>query len=164
MKAAALIEPVSCVVRGFHRLQPQTGRDVPHLRRGTDGATQCAGRPLQRREPGRPDRHQSRADSSGRRTNSASSTSATNLEELRTIAPRGFDNVIEATGVTKVAESGDRRGQAARQTPPLRRLPAGRKGQLRRVQDLQRGDHDPRDDGRPQFLWSSDRLARRGSC
>ena len=25
MKAAALIEPVSCVVRGFHRLQPQTG-------------------------------------------------------------------------------------------------------------------------------------------
>lgn len=29
---------------------------------------------------------------------------ATNLEELKDVAPRGFDNVIEATGVTKVAE------------------------------------------------------------
>ena len=29
---------------------------------------------------------------------------ATSVEQLKDIAPRGFDNVIEATGVTKVAE------------------------------------------------------------
>lgn len=30
---------------------------------------------------------------------------ATSLDDLRDIAPRGFDNVIEATGATKVAEA-----------------------------------------------------------
>lgn len=101
--AAALIEPVSCVVRGFHRLQPQTGESFLIYGAGPmglqnaqlarfSGASQVA---LIDINPGRLERakHEFGFD-----------LVATSLDDLRDVAPRGFDNVIEATGVTKVAE------------------------------------------------------------
>ncbi|MBA2595898.1 MAG: zinc-dependent alcohol dehydrogenase family protein [Chloroflexia bacterium] len=103
MKAAALIEPVSCVVRGFHRLQPQTGETYLTYGAGPmgllnaqvaryNGASLVA---LIDINPSRLDRA---------RNEFGFENVATRLEDLEEIAPRGFDNVIEATGVTKVAE------------------------------------------------------------
>ncbi|MFT4040494.1 MAG: zinc-dependent alcohol dehydrogenase family protein [Thermomicrobiales bacterium] len=103
MKAAALIEPVSCVVRGFHRLSPQVGETYLVYGAGPMGLlnAQVA------RYNGASlvaiiDINQSRLDRA--RDEFGFEHVATNLEDLRHIAPRGFDNVIEATGVTKVAE------------------------------------------------------------
>jgi threonine dehydrogenase-like Zn-dependent dehydrogenase len=104
MKAAALVEPVSCVVRGFHRLQPQTGETYLIYGAGPmgllnaqvaryNGASLVA---LIDINPGRLERA---------KNDFGFEHVATNLEDLRSIAPRGFDNVIEATGVTKVAEA-----------------------------------------------------------
>lgn len=103
MKAAALIEPVSCVVRGFHRLQPQPGESYLIYGAGPMGLlnAQIA------RYHGAGlvaviDINQGRLDRA--RDTFGFQHVATSLEQLREIAPRGFDNVIEATGVTKVAE------------------------------------------------------------
>ena len=79
-------------------------RDLSHLRRGTDGPAQRSGRPLQRCQPGRADRHQPQPARASQ-DDFGFEHVATNLEDLKDIAPRGFDNVIEATGVTKVAEA-----------------------------------------------------------
>ena len=111
-QSAALIEPVSCVVHGFHLLNPQPGRQLPDLRRGTDGSAERAGRPLLRRERGRDHRHQPEPAGGrplvrlrdARRRRSTTSNHA---------APRGFDIVIEATGKTKVAEIAHQRGHPA---------------------------------------------------
>ena len=103
MKAAALIEPVSCVVRGFHRLQPQTGESYLIYGAGPmgllnaqvaryNGASTVA---LIDINPSRLERAKQEF---------GFEHVATSLDELRNLAPRGFDNVIEATGVTKVAE------------------------------------------------------------
>jgi threonine dehydrogenase-like Zn-dependent dehydrogenase len=103
MKAAALIEPVSCVVRGFHRLQPQTGESYLIYGAGPmgllnaqvaryNGASTVA---LIDINPSRLERAKEEF---------GFEHVATSLDELRDLAPRGFDNVIEATGVTKVAE------------------------------------------------------------
>jgi 2-desacetyl-2-hydroxyethyl bacteriochlorophyllide A dehydrogenase len=103
MKAAALIEPVSCVVRGFHRLQPQTGESYLIYGAGPmgllnaqvaryNGASAVA---LIDINPSRLERAKQEF---------GFEHVATSLDELRDLAPRGFDNVIEATGVTKVAE------------------------------------------------------------
>jgi len=104
MKAAALIEPVSCVVRGFHRLQPQTGETYLIYGAGPmgllnaqvaryNGASLVA---LIDINPSRLERAQKEF---------GFDHVATSYEDLKEIAPRGFDNVIEATGVTKVAEA-----------------------------------------------------------
>jgi NADPH2:quinone reductase len=103
MKAAALVEPVSCVVRGFHRLQPQTGESYLIYGAGPMGLLNAQmarynGASL----VGIIDINQSRLDRA--RDAFGFEHVATNLEEFKAIAPRGFDNVIEATGVTKVAE------------------------------------------------------------
>jgi 2-desacetyl-2-hydroxyethyl bacteriochlorophyllide A dehydrogenase len=103
MKAAALIEPVSCVVRGFHRLQSQTGETYLIYGAGPMGLLNAQ----MARYNGASlvaiiDINQSRLDRA--RDEFGFEYVATSLEELRDIAPRGFDNVIEATGVTKVAE------------------------------------------------------------
>ena len=101
--AAALIEPISCVVRGFHRLQPLVGETYLVYGAGPmglmnaqvarfNGASTVA---LIDINPGRLARA---------RDEFGFEDVAGSLEELREIAPRGFDNVIEATGVTKVAE------------------------------------------------------------
>ena len=101
--AAALIEPISCVVRGFHRLQPLVGESYLIYGAGPmglmnaqvarfNGASLVA---LIDINPGRLARA---------RDDFGFEHVAGSLHELREIAPRGFDNVIEATGVTKVAE------------------------------------------------------------
>lgn len=100
--AAALIEPISCVVRGFHRLQPQVGESYLIYGAGPMGLLNAQvarfnGASLVALIDINPSRL-ARARQFGFETVGAS------WEELREQAPRGFDNVIEATGVTKVAE------------------------------------------------------------
>ena len=100
---AALIEPVSCVVRGFHRLSPQVGESYLVYGAGPmgllnaqvarfNGASTVA---IVDINPSRLER--------ARSVFGFDLLGAT-LDEVRHVAPRGFDNVIEATGVTKVAE------------------------------------------------------------
>ncbi|MCC6314853.1 MAG: zinc-dependent alcohol dehydrogenase family protein [Thermomicrobiales bacterium] len=102
-QAAALIEPVSCVVRGFHRLQPLVGESYVVYGAGPMGLLNAQvarfnGASLVAMIDINPSRLERARDVFGFAHVAAS------LEELRDIAPRGFDNVIEATGVTKVAE------------------------------------------------------------
>lgn len=104
MKAAALIEPVSCVVRGFHRLQPQAGETYLIYGAGPMGLLNAQvarynGASLVALIDINPSRLERAKNDFG------FEHVATSLKELRSIAPRGFDNVIEATGVTKVAEA-----------------------------------------------------------
>src|SRR5687768_11274193 len=101
--AAALIEPISCVVRGFHRLQPRVGESYLIYGAGPMGLLNAqlaryngAGLvALIDINPGRLERAT---------RDFGFDVVGTSLEEVRPHAPRGFDNVIEATGVTKVAE------------------------------------------------------------
>jgi 2-desacetyl-2-hydroxyethyl bacteriochlorophyllide A dehydrogenase len=102
-KAAALIEPVACVIRGFHRLQPLVGETYLIYGAGPMG--------LQHAQVARfngaslvaiVDINEGRLERA--RSLFGFEHTATKLEDLRHLAPRGFDNVIEATGVTKVAE------------------------------------------------------------
>lgn len=101
--AAALIEPISCVVRGFHRMQPMVGETYLVYGAGPMG--------LMNAQVARFNGASTVAiiDINESRLQRAKDVFgfehvATNLDALREIAPRGFDNVIEATGVTKVAE------------------------------------------------------------
>jgi threonine dehydrogenase-like Zn-dependent dehydrogenase len=100
---AALVEPVACVVRGFHRLRPRIGETYLVYGAGpmgllnaqlarANGASLVA---LIDINPGRLDRarHEFGFDLVG-----------ASLAEVASQAPRGFDNVIEATGKTQVAE------------------------------------------------------------
>lgn len=103
MQAAALIEPVSCVVRGFHRLRPQVAESYLIYGAGPMGLLNAQvarynGASLVAVIDINPDRLRRAQDDFG------FSNVAQSFAELRGIAPRGFDNVIEATGVTKVAE------------------------------------------------------------
>jgi threonine dehydrogenase-like Zn-dependent dehydrogenase len=103
MKAAALIEPVSCVVRGFHRLDPQPGETYLIYGAGPMGLLNAqVARYNGASLVALLDINQSRLDRA--RDEFGFDHVATSLEEFRPIAPRGFDNVIEATGVTRVAE------------------------------------------------------------
>ncbi|MDP9365592.1 MAG: zinc-dependent alcohol dehydrogenase family protein [Chloroflexota bacterium] len=100
--AGALIEPLSCVVRGFHRLQPQVGESYLVYGAGPIGLLNAQvarynGAGLVALLDINPSR-QARARQFGFEVVGAT------LDEVREHAPRGFDNVIEATGVTKVAE------------------------------------------------------------
>jgi 2-desacetyl-2-hydroxyethyl bacteriochlorophyllide A dehydrogenase len=101
-EAAALIEPVSCVVHGFHLLDPKVGETYLIYGAGPMG--------LQNAQVARfngagavviidinPDRLEI-ARSFGFDLLGAS------LDEVKHVAPRGFDNVIDATGRTRVAE------------------------------------------------------------
>ena len=100
---AGLIEPVSCVVRGFHRLAPLVGETYLVFGAGPmglmnaqvarfNGASRVAIVDINERRLERAKR------------DFGFDTVATSLDQLRDEFPRGFDNVIEATGVTKVAE------------------------------------------------------------
>jgi 2-desacetyl-2-hydroxyethyl bacteriochlorophyllide A dehydrogenase len=103
MKGAALIEPVSCVVRGFHRLQPQTGETYLIYGAGPMGLLNAqVARYNGASLVALIDINQSRLDRA--KNEFGFEHVATSLDGLRDIARRGFDNVIEATGVTKVAE------------------------------------------------------------
>ena len=101
--AAALIEPVACVVHAFHRLQPQPGDTYLIYGAGPMG--------LQNAQVARfhGASHVAIVDINPSRLERARSVFGfdllgATLDEVRHVAPRGFDNVIEATGVTKVAE------------------------------------------------------------
>jgi 2-desacetyl-2-hydroxyethyl bacteriochlorophyllide A dehydrogenase len=103
MKEAALIEPVSCVVRGFHRLQPQPGETYLIYGAGPMGLLNAqVARYHGASIVALLDINQSRLDRA--REEFGFEHVGTSLEDFKDIAPRGFDNVIEATGVTKVAE------------------------------------------------------------
>ncbi|HKG26316.1 MAG TPA: zinc-binding dehydrogenase, partial [Thermomicrobiales bacterium] len=99
---AALIEPVSCVVHGFHLLQPRVGDSYLVYGAGPMG--------LQNAQVARfngasvvaiVDINPSRLDIA---RGFGFDVLGTSLAEVRHVAPRGFDIVIEATGKTKVAE------------------------------------------------------------
>lgn len=100
---AALIEPISCVVRGFHRLQPQVGESYIVYGAGPMGLLNAQ---LARYNGASLvailDINESRLDRA--KKTFGFNEVGTALDDFRTQAPRGFDNVIEATGVTKVAE------------------------------------------------------------
>jgi threonine dehydrogenase-like Zn-dependent dehydrogenase len=99
---AALIEPVSCVVHGFHMLQPRVGDSFLIYGAGPMG--------LQNAQVARFNgaRVVAIIDINPGRLDTARSFGfdvvGASLNEVRHVAPRGFDNVIEATGKTKVAE------------------------------------------------------------
>ncbi|MBA2755477.1 MAG: zinc-dependent alcohol dehydrogenase family protein [Chloroflexia bacterium] len=100
---AALIEPISCVVRGFHRLQPQVGETYLIYGAGPMGLLNAQiarynGASLVALIDINESRLQKAKDAFG------FDVVGTSLDAVREHAPRGFDNVIEATGVTKVAE------------------------------------------------------------
>ena len=100
---AALIEPVSCVVRGFHRLSPQVGESYLVYGAGPMGLLNAqVARFNGASTVAIVDIKQSRLDRA--REVFGFEHLATSFEALHDLAPRGFDNVIEATGVTKVAE------------------------------------------------------------
>jgi len=100
--AAALIEPISCVVHGFHMLRPSVGESYLIYGAGPMG--------LQNAQLARFNGAGVVAviDINPKRLAVARSFGfevvGASLEEVRHVAPRGFDNVIEATGKTKVAE------------------------------------------------------------
>lgn len=100
---AALIEPISCVVRGFHRLQPRVGESYLVYGAGPMGLLNAQ---LARYNGASVvavlDINESRLDRA--RKTFGFNEVATSLDDFSELAPRGFDNVIEATGVTKVAE------------------------------------------------------------
>jgi len=105
MAAAALIEPVSCVVRGLHRLQPQVGESYLVYGAGPMGLLNAQlarynGAGVVALIDINPQRLERARNDFGFDVVGAS------LEEVKALAgaSRGFDNVIEATGVTKVAE------------------------------------------------------------
>jgi 2-desacetyl-2-hydroxyethyl bacteriochlorophyllide A dehydrogenase len=101
-KSAALIEPVSCVVHGFHLLQPKVGDSYVIYGAGPMG--------LQNAQLARYNgaRVVAVIDINPNRLKIAREfgfdTIGASLDDVRHVAPRGFDNVIEATGRTKVAE------------------------------------------------------------
>jgi NADPH2:quinone reductase len=99
---AALIEPVSCVIHGFHLLQPKPGDSYLIYGAGPMG--------LQNAQVARfngagvvaiVDINPSRREIA---RSFGFEVIGSSLDEVRHVAPRGFDNVIEATGKTKVAE------------------------------------------------------------
>jgi 2-desacetyl-2-hydroxyethyl bacteriochlorophyllide A dehydrogenase len=101
--AAGLIEPVACVVRGFHRLAPLVGETYLIFGAGPMGLLQAqVARFNGASEVAIIDINESRLDLA--KNGLGFTTVATSLDQLRDRFPRGFDNVIEATGVPAVAE------------------------------------------------------------
>jgi len=101
--AAALVEPLACVVSGANRLQPQVGNTYLIYGAGPIGLlhaqiAQFNGASL----VALIDLNEGRLERA-RREFGVIVTGAS-LDDVIEYAPRGFDNVIEATGVAKVAE------------------------------------------------------------
>jgi 2-desacetyl-2-hydroxyethyl bacteriochlorophyllide A dehydrogenase len=100
---AALIEPISCVVHGFHLLKPMPSDSYLIYGAGPMGLQNAqVARFFGARVVAIIDINPNRleiARSFGFEVVGAS------LDEVRHVAPRGFDIVIEATGKTKVAEA-----------------------------------------------------------
>ena len=99
--AAALVEPVSCAVHAVDRLQLRFGESVLIYGAGTMGLIlaqllRSAGASF----VALCDTNASRLE---RARSFGFSVTGENFEAVRTAARRGYDNVIEATGVTRVA-------------------------------------------------------------
>ena len=100
--AAALVEPVSCVVHGFHLLQPQPGDSFLIYGAGAMGLQNAQlARFYGASKVALIDINPSRLEIA---RGFGFDLVGASLDEVRVHASRGFDNVIEATGVTKVAE------------------------------------------------------------
>jgi 2-desacetyl-2-hydroxyethyl bacteriochlorophyllide A dehydrogenase len=99
---AALIEPISCVVHGFHLLRANVGESYLIYGAGPMG--------LQNAQLARfyGARVVAMVDINPQRLEIARAFGfdvvGASLDDVRHVASRGFDNVIEATGKTKVAE------------------------------------------------------------
>ncbi len=100
---AALIESLACVVHGFHRLAPRAGQSYLIYGAGTMGLmlaqyARFAGA-----------RTVAIVDINPVKLDRARAFSfdhvGTRLDDVRSVAPDGFDNVIEATGVSAVAQA-----------------------------------------------------------
>ncbi|MDQ3693065.1 MAG: zinc-dependent alcohol dehydrogenase family protein [Chloroflexota bacterium] len=103
LATASLIEPLSCVVRGFHRLHPEVGESYLVYGAGPMGLLNAqVARFNGASRVAIVDINQSRLDRA--RKAFGFDLVGTSWEAVRDAEPRGFDNVIEATGVTKVAE------------------------------------------------------------
>lgn len=103
LATASLIEPLSCVVRGFHRLQPLVGESYLVYGAGPMGLLNAqVARFNGASRVAIVDINQSRLDRA--RDAFGFDLVGTSWEAVSDVEPRGFDNVIEATGVTKVAE------------------------------------------------------------
>ena len=100
--AAALIEPVSCGVHGFHLLQPRPGDSYLIYGAGPMGLQNAqVARFYGAREVAIIDINPDRLDVA---RSFGFETVGRELDDVRRVAPRGFDIVIEATGRTRVAE------------------------------------------------------------
>ncbi|MBI2756826.1 MAG: zinc-dependent alcohol dehydrogenase family protein [Chloroflexi bacterium] len=99
---AAVIEPVSCAVHGMHRLAPRIGESVLIYGAGTMGLilAQLA-RFYGARLVALVDTNPARLE---RARTFGFDVLGAGYDDLRELAPLGFENVIEATGVTRVAE------------------------------------------------------------
>jgi 2-desacetyl-2-hydroxyethyl bacteriochlorophyllide A dehydrogenase len=101
-RAAALTEPVACVIHGFHLLQPHPGDSYLIYGAGPMGLLNAQVAQFNGA------RSVAIVDINPNRLDIARSFGfdvlGTSLDEVRAVAPRGFDSVIEATGKTKVAE------------------------------------------------------------
>ena len=104
MREAALIEPLSCAVHGFHVLSPAAGDSVLVVGAGTMGLllTQLAAR-----HPG-PDLTvvDTRADRLPKAGQLGASRTAASIPEALEARPDGFDHVVDATGVPAAIEEG----------------------------------------------------------
>jgi len=100
---AALIEPLACVVHAFHRLAPRAGQSYLVYGAGTMGLMLAQyARFSGARSVAIVDINPVKLD---RARDFGFEHLGTNLADVRHVAPDGFDNVIEATGVTAVAEA-----------------------------------------------------------
>ncbi len=106
--AAALIEPLSCVVYGQKRLQPQPGDSVLLL--GAGPMSLLWTQMLRHGNAGQivvTDLYASRLETAARHGASATVVAGTDQgERLRELAPMGFDIVIDVTGLPEVLENG----------------------------------------------------------
>ncbi len=104
MREAALIEPLSCAVHGFHVLDPAAGDSILVVGAGTMGLllTQLAAR-----SPG-PDLTvvDTRTDRLPRAGQLGASRTATSISAALETRPDGFDHVVDATGVPAAIEEG----------------------------------------------------------
>jgi len=101
-QSAALIEPVSCVVHGFHLINPRPGDSYLIYGAGPMGLQNAqVARFYGAREVAIIDINPDRLEVA---RSFGFETLGESLDDVKQAAPRGFDIVIEATGKTKVAE------------------------------------------------------------
>ncbi|CAM5658223.1 L-threonine 3-dehydrogenase [Streptomyces alboniger] len=145
---AALVEPLSCAVRGYDVLQSRLGAHVLIYGSGTMGLMMLE---LAKRTGAASvdmvDINEQRLATAQRLGVSSSATGADELDR-----PQGWDLVVDATGNAAAIQDGlGPRGQGGH-VPPVRRRRLRDAGDDRPVPHLQPGDHHHRLDGGPAQL------------